>query len=126
MEETQQPQEQQQEEEKEGVERRQQEQEEHRSQEQRREGAGAPCAASLLVCTGRKCRAQGSEELLRDAARAAERSGAAVSASRCMGKCGRGPCMRAVAAGGERGAVVTRGDLDKAAELLWQQIVDAE
>ncbi|GBF90330.1 hypothetical protein Rsub_02436 [Raphidocelis subcapitata] len=75
----------------------------------------------VIVCTGRKCCAQGARSTLAAAQRAAAGSGVEVAASKCMGKCGQGPCVRVRVAGRE-GSALTKGvDADTAVNLLRQQ-----
>ncbi|KAI8465913.1 MAG: hypothetical protein J3K34DRAFT_75621 [Monoraphidium minutum] len=89
-------------------------------------GLQAPCVPRLaapgkvLVCTGRKCCAQGADATLAAARAAAAGSGVEVVASKCMGKCGRGPCVRARVAGVE-GSALTKGVSAAAAETLLRQ-----
>jgi (2Fe-2S) ferredoxin len=75
----------------------------------------------VQVCTGRKCCAQGARSTLAAAQRAAAGSGVEVTASKCMGKCGRGPCVRMRVEGVE-GVALTKGvDAEAAPHLLRQQ-----
>jgi NADH:ubiquinone oxidoreductase subunit E len=77
-------------------------------------------AGHVSVCTGRKCCAQGANETLAAARAAAAGSGVEVAPSKCMGKCGRGPCVR-VRVEGREGSALTKGVSAAAAEVLLRQ-----
>ena len=98
------------------------------------EGGAGGGVAVVSICTGRKCRARGSEESLAAARRAAEGTGVLVEESRCMRNCGHGPCMRVQpcsgsggsgGSGGGRGPraeVVRHADAGCVAALMWEQL----
>lgn len=77
-------------------------------------------AGRVSVCTGRKCCQQGALDTLAAARAAAEGSGVEVVAVKCMGKCGKGPCIRTRVEGHE-GSSLTKGVLAPAAEALLRQ-----
>jgi (2Fe-2S) ferredoxin len=78
-------------------------------------------AGRVQVCTGRKCCAQGARCTLAAAQLAAAGSDVEVTASKCMGKCGHGPCVRTRVTGRE-GSSLTKGvDAEAAPQLLRQQ-----
>ena len=77
-------------------------------------------AGQVLVCTGRKCCQQGAMETLAGARAAAEGSDVEVVATKCMGKCGKGPCVKARVEGRE-GSALTKGVSAAAAEMLLRQ-----
>jgi hypothetical protein len=77
-------------------------------------------AGAVRVCTGRKCCAQGALETLAAAQAAAAGSGVEVAPSKCMGKCGKGPCWRARVEG-RAGSSLTKGVTAAAAPTLLRQ-----
>lgn len=78
-------------------------------------------AGRVSVCTGRKCCAQGALQTLEAARRVAEGSGVEVVATKCMGKCGVGPCVRARVEGREGAPLARKVEPGCAAALLRQQ-----
>jgi (2Fe-2S) ferredoxin len=77
-------------------------------------------AGKVIVCTGRKCCAQGARCTLAAAQRAAAGSDVEVAASKCMGKCGQGPCVRTRVSGRE-GSALTKGVNEAGAVNLLRQ-----